>query len=121
MDDLLTIGGVQLTSRLFLGSGKYSSNALIPAIVQASAAQVITVAVRRVDLGAGRENILSHVPRSCLLMPNTSGARDAREAVRIARLARKRRMEAAFSVIPRDRATSGILSPERSMRCRISR
>ena len=88
MSDQLVIGGVALASRLFLGSGKYSSNALIPAIVEASGAQVITVAVRRVDPEAGRENILCHIPKSCVLMPNTSGARNAREAVRIARLAR---------------------------------
>lgn len=88
MSDQLVIGGVALYSRLFLGSGKYSSNALIPAIVEASGAQVITVALRRVDPGAGQENIMSHIPSSCVLMPNTSGARNAQEAVRIARLAR---------------------------------
>lgn len=88
MSDQLVIGGRAIESRLFLGSGKYSSNALIPAVVEASGAQVITVAVRRVDPGAGQENILAHIPKSCLLMPNTSGARNAKEAVRIARLAR---------------------------------
>jgi len=88
MSDQLVIGGVALESRLFLGSGKYSSNTLIPAIVEASGARVITVAVRRVDPEAGRENILAHIPKSCVLMPNTSGARNAQEAVRIARLAR---------------------------------
>jgi len=88
MSDALHIGGKVLASRLFLGSGKYSSNALIPALVEASGAQVVTVAVRRVDPAAGRENILTHIPPSCVLMPNTSGARNADEAVRIARLAR---------------------------------
>lgn len=88
MSDKLTIGGVTLPSRLFLGSGKYSSNTLIPAIVEASGAGVITVAVRRVDPEAGQENILTHIPKTCILMPNTSGARNAAEAVRIARLAR---------------------------------
>jgi len=88
MSDQLVIGGVALESRLFLGSGKYSSNALIPSIVEASGARVITVAVRRVDPEAGQENILAHIPKSCVLMPNTSGARNAQEAVRIARLAR---------------------------------
>ena len=88
MSDTLTIGGRALTSRLFIGSGKYSSNALIPAVMEASGAQVITVAVRRVDSGAGQENILAHVPKNAVLMPNTSGARTAQEAVRIARLAR---------------------------------
>ena len=88
MSDQLVIGGKTLTSRLFLGSGKYSTNALIPSIVEASRAQVITVALRRVDPEAGQENILTHIPKSCILMPNTSGARTASEAVRIARLAR---------------------------------
>ena len=88
MSDHLVIGGVALESRLFLGSGKYSSNALIPAVVEASGARVITVAVRRVDPEAGAENILAHIPAACRLMPNTSGARNAAEAVRIARLAR---------------------------------
>jgi len=88
MSDELRIGGKTVASRLFLGSGKYSSNALIPALVEASGAQVVTVAVRRVDQTAGRENILAHVPASCILMPNTSGARNANEAIRIARLAR---------------------------------
>jgi len=88
MSDKLTIGGRELSSRLFLGSGKYSSNSLIPVVMEASGAQVITVAVRRVDPGAGQENILAHVPKDAILMPNTSGARTAQEAVRIARLAR---------------------------------
>uniref|UniRef100_A0A7C4ELN8 Thiazole synthase n=1 Tax=Fundidesulfovibrio putealis TaxID=270496 RepID=A0A7C4ELN8_9BACT len=88
MSDPFVIGGVSLESRLFLGSGKYSSNALIPSLLEASGAQVITVALRRVDPGAGQENILAHVPGHIRLMPNTSGARNAQEAVRIARLAR---------------------------------
>ncbi len=86
--DILTIGGRALASRLFLGTGKYASNAVIPAVVAASGAQVITVALRRVDSVGGQENILAHIPESCILMPNTSGARTAEEAVRIARLAR---------------------------------
>ncbi len=88
MSDALVLGGRTLSSRLFLGTGKYASNALIPAVVAASDAQVVTVALRRVDPGAGHENILAHIPPHCLLMPNTSGARTADEAVRIARLAR---------------------------------
>lgn len=86
--DELHIGGRTIASRLFLGTGKYSSNALIPTLVEVSGAQVVTVAMRRVDPSAGGENILTHIPASCLLMPNTSGARNADEAVRIARLAR---------------------------------
>jgi thiazole synthase len=88
MSDTLIIGGKAIASRLFLGTGKYSSNALIPDVVAASGALVVTVALRRVDPGAGQENILTHIPPQCVLMPNTSGARTAAEAVRIARLAR---------------------------------
>ena len=86
--DTLSIGGTRLASRLFVGSGKYARNSLIPEVVAAAGAAVITVAVRRVDLEAGAENILAHIPPNIVLMPNTSGARNAQEAVRLARLAR---------------------------------
>lgn len=88
MRDVLNIGGRELTSRLFLGTGKFSSNKMIPEAVKASGSQVVTVALRRIDLEYQEENIAACVPGECILMPNTSGARDAREAVRIARLAR---------------------------------
>ncbi|MCL6638693.1 MAG: thiazole synthase [Firmicutes bacterium] len=88
MNDPLVIGGIELKSRLFLGTGKFSSNRLIPAVVEASGAQVVTVALRRVDPGFEEENVVTYIPRDCVLMPNTSGARNAGEAVRIARLAR---------------------------------
>ena len=84
--DKLVIGGVELDSRLFIGTGKYSNDALIPAVCEASASQVITVAMRRVDRnGTG---VMGHIPSSMRLLPNTSGARNAEEAVRLARLAR---------------------------------
>lgn len=88
MEDLFKIGGRELSSRLLLGTGKFSSNRLIPRVVEASGAQVVTVALRRVDLEYQEENIAAYVPEDCILMPNTSGARNAQEAVRIARLAR---------------------------------
>jgi len=88
MSDILRIGNRELTSRLFLGTGKFSSNKLIPEVVRASGAQVVTVALRRVDLEYEDENIAAFVPKDCILMPNTSGARNSQEAVRIARLAR---------------------------------
>ncbi|EAX48026.1 thiazole biosynthesis family protein [Thermosinus carboxydivorans Nor1] len=88
MADVLKIGDKELTSRLFLGTGKFASNKLIPEAVAASGAQVVTVALRRVDLDSSDENILNYIPKNCILMPNTSGARNAEEAVRIARLAR---------------------------------
>lgn len=86
--DPLIIGGVELGCRLFTGTGKYGDDALIPDIIAASGCEVVTVALRRVDLGNPNDNILSHIPAGVRLLPNTSGARDADEAVRIARLAR---------------------------------
>ncbi|MBQ3892614.1 MAG: thiazole synthase [Mailhella sp.] len=84
--DTLIIGGVELTSRLFIGTGKYGDDALIPAVCRASGAQVITVAMRRVDTGG--KGVMGHIPQGMRLLPNTSGARNAQEAVRLARLAR---------------------------------
>ncbi len=88
MQDVFYIGGKELTSRLFLGTGKYSTNQMIPKIMEASGSQVVTLAMRRVDTDFAEENILNHIPANCVIMPNTSGARNAREAIRIARLAR---------------------------------
>lgn len=88
MEDVLKIGSRELTSRLFLGTGKFSPNSLIADAVRSSGAQVVTVALRRVDPDSAEEDITAFVPRHCILMPNTSGARNAAEAVRIARLAR---------------------------------
>ncbi|MFV0421758.1 thiazole synthase [Oleidesulfovibrio sp.] len=87
-NDLLVLGGVSLESRLFIGTGKYGSDSLIPDVAAASGAQVITVALRRVDLQAATGNVMNHIPQHMQLLPNTSGARTADEAVRIARLAR---------------------------------
>lgn len=88
MEEGLKIGGQEIKSRLFLGTGKYSANKMIPAVVDASGAHVVTVALRRVDPAMQEENIAAFIPKSCILMPNTSGARNAAEAVRIARLAK---------------------------------
>jgi thiazole synthase len=88
MNNSLVIGGRELKSRLFLGTGKFPSNKMIPKVVEASGAQVVTVALRRVDPDFEEENIASYIPADCILMPNTSGARNANEAVRISRLAR---------------------------------
>jgi thiazole synthase len=88
MKDQFIIGGQEVSSRLLLGTGKFSSNKIIPEVVRAAGAQVITVALRRVDPEKAEENIVSHIPAGCILMPNTSGARTAEEAVRIARLAK---------------------------------
>jgi len=87
MDNLI-IGGVELKSRLFIGTGKFSSNAIVPRVIESCDTQIVTMAVRRVDLSSKEENILEYIPKECILLPNTSGARTAEEAVRIARLAR---------------------------------
>lgn len=87
-NDALVIGGVSLTSRLFTGTGKYGSDTIIPDVCTSSGSQVITVALRRVDTNAATGNVMQHIPKHMQLLPNTSGARNADEAVRIARLAR---------------------------------
>ncbi|WP_379143124.1 thiazole synthase [Paenibacillus sp. sgz500992] len=87
MQDPFVIGGIPLSSRLFIGTGKYSRNTLIPEVIARSGSQVITVALRRVD-PESNDNIVAHIPSHMTLLPNTSGARTAEEAVRIARLAR---------------------------------
>jgi len=88
MGDTLIIGGREINSRLFIGTGKFPSNRIIPDVIRKSGAQVVTVALRRIDFDSEEENMLNYIPKECILMPNTSGARNADEAVRIARLAR---------------------------------
>jgi len=89
MDDMLTLGPKTFSSRLLTGTGKFASKTLIAPMLEASGSQMITVALRRVDPGADNENILSYIPDSVTLLPNTSGARTAEEAVRIARISRE--------------------------------
>ena len=86
-NDKLIIGGHEFQSRFILGSGKYSMK-LIEAAVKDAGAEIITLAVRRANTKE-QENILDFIPRGVTLLPNTSGARNAEEAVRIARLARE--------------------------------
>lgn len=85
--DPLILGGREFSSRFILGSGKYNVN-LIKAAVEQGGAQIITLALRRANTQQS-ENILDHIPEGVTLLPNTSGARTAEEAVRIARLARE--------------------------------
>lgn len=85
--DTWKIGNHEFTSRFILGSGKYSLD-LIKAAVEQAGAEIITLALRRVNEG-GAANILDYIPKGVSLLPNTSGARDAQEAVRIARLSRE--------------------------------
>jgi thiazole synthase len=85
-EDLWTIGGHAFASRFILGSGKYSIRLIEAAATQAGA-QILTMALRRANPG-GAENILDFIPKGVTLLPNTSGARNAEEAVKIARYAR---------------------------------
>lgn len=88
--DPIVIGGRSFASRLIVGTGKFGSPDVMRAALEASATQIVTVALRRVDLEAtGGPDILDFLdPTRYLVLPNTSGAVDADEAVRIARLAR---------------------------------
>ena len=86
-DDQLVIGWKCFDSRFILGSGKYSLE-LIKAAVEHAGAQMITLALRRANEG-GVANILDYIPEGVTLLPNTSGARNADEAVRIAKLSRE--------------------------------
>lgn len=86
-NDTWTLGGHEFHSRFILGSGKYSLD-LIKAAVEQAGTEILTLALRRANSGA-LANILDYVPENVTLLPNTSGARNAEEAVRIARLARE--------------------------------
>jgi len=86
----LTIAGRQFQSRLMLGTGKFASGELMRDAIIASGTEIVTVALRRADLtgkGDPFANILDFIPKEVLLLPNTSGAMNAEEAVRLARLA----------------------------------
>lgn len=87
MSDKFILGNKEFDSRFILGSGKYSME-LIKAAVENAGAQIITLALRRTNT-KDTENILDYIPDNVTLLPNTSGARDAKEAVRIARMARE--------------------------------
>ena len=89
VSDPMVIAGREFTSRLFLGTGKFPSNAALRGAIDATATEMVTVALRRVDPMAGDGDILDAVDfERVLLLTNTSGANDAAEAVRLARLAR---------------------------------
>ncbi len=85
--DRFMLGGQEFQSRFILGSGKYNVE-LIQAAVEQAGAQIITLAVRRAN-SSSEGNIMDFIPEGITLLPNTSGARNAQEAVRIARLSRE--------------------------------
>jgi thiazole synthase len=88
MHDALKIGGRAISNRLFIGTGKFSDYPVMRRALEEAGTEVATVALRRVDSASKTENILNYIPDGCIVMPNTSGARNADEAVRIARLAK---------------------------------
>src|SRR5690349_2772279 len=90
LDTPFVIGGREFRSRLMVGTGKYASNAQMIAAIEASGAEVVTVAVRRVDLDRTKdEGILYHLdPQRFMLLANTAGCFNADDTIRYARLAR---------------------------------
>ncbi len=87
--DKLVIAGKEFNSRLLVGTGKFASCELMAKAVEKSGTEIVTVALRRVDIENENDDMLSAIDRSkYLLLPNTSGARDAQEAVRLSKLAR---------------------------------
>lgn len=89
MMDKLVIAGREFDSRLLVGTGKFSSCEVMRQAIEASATEIVTVALRRVDINDENDDMLAAIDRDkYLLLPNTSGARDAQEAIRLSRLAR---------------------------------
>ena len=90
MDKPLKIADKEFKSRLLIGTGKFASSELLRKAIEASGSEIVTVAVRRVDIENREEPILKAIDRSkYLLLPNTSGARDAKEALKVAQIARE--------------------------------
>lgn len=86
----LIIGGREFTSRLFVGTGKFRSNEIMSQAIEASGSQMVTVAMKRIDMSNRQDDMLMHVVREGVqLLPNTSGVRNADEAVLAAQLARE--------------------------------
>ncbi len=88
-DQELQLGKVVFNNRLFTGTGKFSANEQIPKMLAASGSEMITVALRRIDSRSQSDNILDYIPKNVTLLPNTSGARTAEEAIRIAHITRE--------------------------------
>lgn len=89
LDTPLEIAGKMFTSRFLLGTGKFKNKTDLAQSIEASKTEIVTVALRRIDLERHDENILEYIPKNVTLLVNTSGARNAKEAVRIARLAKE--------------------------------
>lgn len=89
LDDPLTIAGQSFTSRLLIGSSSFPNNQVMLDSIEASDAQIVTVAIRRVDLGGGGENILDLLDGNYFILPNTAGCFTAKDAILTAGLARE--------------------------------
>lgn len=88
--DILHLGGRDFHSRLFVGTGKFSSNELMAQAIKASGTEMVTLAMKRIDMSNPEDDMLRHISAEHIqLLPNTSGVRDAREAVLAAQLARE--------------------------------
>lgn len=87
---MLTVAGVEFESRLFTGTGKFSSSQLMLEAINASKSQLVTVSMKRIDLKTGADDLLTPLRQAGVrLLPNTSGARNAKEAIFAAELARE--------------------------------
>ena len=89
ISDNLMLGGKEFQSRFLLGTGKFGNKQDLSNSITASGSQIVTVALRRIDLERHEENVLEYIPENITLLVNTSGARNAAEAVRIARIAKE--------------------------------
>jgi len=89
MRDILKIGDKEFSNRLLCGTGKFRDKNDIKEMLAQSGSQIITIALRRINLDNPQDNILGYIPKNMTLLPNTSGARNAEEAVRIANIARE--------------------------------
>ncbi len=87
--DTFKLGKKEFSSRLLTGTGKFRDKNSIKEMLNQSGSQIITIALRRINLENPQDNILNYIPKHITLLPNTSGARDAKEAVRIAHIARE--------------------------------
>jgi len=88
MKDIFKLGGEEFKSRLLTGTGKFPAKEVITETIEAAESEIVTMALRRVDFDSPQENVINYLPDNCTLLPNTSGARTAEEAVRIAKIAR---------------------------------
>ena len=85
-DTPFTIAGKEFASRFLMGTGKFKNKRDLEDSILSSGTEIVTVALRRIDLDRHEENILEYIPKNITLLTNTSGARTAEEAIRIARL-----------------------------------